>query len=105
MAIAFVVEESAARAPSHLFVVKASFPRYVCEGSITIIVEQNVVAPKTAEEIVPSVVVIVSDANSCLPARACDSGFFCDVCERSVTIVLVEVCRGCLPRRPWFSES
>ncbi len=68
--IAIIIEECAARAPTVLFVVDAGLASDIGERAVAVIVEQNVVTPEAAEEIVPSVVVVISDAHAGLPAGA-----------------------------------
>src|SRR4029077_16472479 len=70
MSIAVVVEECATRAPANLFVVEAGFASHIADGAVSIVVEQDVVAPETAEEVIPAIVVVIADANTRLPACA-----------------------------------
>ena len=70
MAVAIVVEEGAAGAPAHAFVVNAGLASDVGECAVAVVVKQNVVSPEAAEQIVPAVVVVVADANAGLPAGA-----------------------------------
>ena len=91
MAVAIVVQKSAARAPAILVVVNAAFARHVSERSIAIVVKQNVVAPEATKEIVPAVVVVVANANAGLPSGARQSGLFGDVGKRAVAIIFVDL--------------
>ena len=94
VAVAVVVEKRAAGSPADLFVVDTSLARHVGEGSVAVVVKENVVSPEAAEQIVPAIVVVVADANAGLPAGAAEAGFFRDVGECSVAIVFVEVRSG-----------
>ena len=105
MAVAIVVEKSAAGAPAHLFVVDSGFARHVGKCAVAVVVEQNVVSPEAAEEIVPAVVVVVADADAGLPAGARQAGFFGDVGECSVAIIFVELRGRRLSRRPFLVEA
>src|SRR5262249_38801171 len=105
MAITVVIEEGAACAPTVRFVVDASLLRDVGEGAVAVVAEKNVVAPESAEEVVPVVVVVITDADTGLPAAATDAGFFGDVGERSVAIVFVKVRGGSLARGPILAEK
>ena len=89
MSVAIVVEEGAARAPADLFVVDSSFPCDVGKSAVAVVVEEDVVSPEAAEQVVPAIVVVVADADSSLPASASQAGFFGDVGESSVAIILV----------------
>ncbi len=62
-------------------------------------------SPETAEEIVPSVVVVVADADAGLPAGASEAGFLGDVCERSVAIIFVQMRDRSFARRPVGIEA
>ena len=105
MAVAVVVEPGAARSPAILFVVNPGLAGDVGESPIAVVVKQNVVSPEAAEEIVPAVVVVVADADAGLPAGARQAGFFRDVGECAVAIVLVEMRSGCLAGRPVRVEA
>ena len=105
VAVAIVIEERAARAPTMLFVIDAGFARDVGKCAVAVVVKQNVVAPEAAEEIVPAVVVVIADADAGLPAGARQSGSFGDVGERAVAIVLVQMRSGRLSGRPRFAET
>src|SRR5256885_12438191 len=91
MAIAVVVEKSAAGAPADFVVVKTGFFRDVGERAVAVVAEENVVAPESAEQIVPAVVVVVADADAGLPAGATDAGFFGDIGECALAIIFVEM--------------
>ena len=105
MAVAVVVEKGAAGAPAELLVVKAGLASDVGKGSVSVVVEQDVVSPEAAEQVVPAVVVVVADADAGLPAGASQAGFFGDIGERSVAIVLVQMRGRSLARRPVGVEA
>src|SRR5947207_2111785 len=58
-----------------------------------------------SEEIVPAVVVVVADANAGLPAGTGETGFFRNIREGAVAIVLVEMRSGCFARGPVGVEA
>ena len=89
--IAVVVEKSAAGAPVNLFVVETSFASHVGERAIAVVVEQDIMSPETAKQVIPAVVVIVADAHSGLPPGASQAGFLGDIGEGSVTIILEQL--------------
>ncbi len=103
--VAVVIEKSAAGAPANFIVVKACLFRDVGEGAVAVVAKQDVVTPEGAEEIIPAVIVVVTDANACLPPSAPDAGFFRNVGECAITIVLVKMCGGSLPLGPFLAEE
>src|SRR5271157_2549382 len=50
--------------------------------------------PIAAEQVVPTVIVIVAHTDARAPSGAAQAGFFRHVGERAVTVVLKEVLRG-----------
>ena len=62
---------------------------HIGKRAVAVVVEQNVVAPEAAEQIVPAVVVVVAHADAGLPTGARQARFFGDVGKRAVAIVLV----------------
>src|SRR6185437_4212297 len=76
------------------------FVRNVGERAISIVMEKDVAPPESTEQIIPAVIVVVAHANAGLPSGSRDSRLLRDVCEGSIAIVLVKMCRGNLPRRP-----
>ena len=104
MAVAIIVEECAACAPAHMLVIDAGLASDIGEGAVTVVVKKDVVSPETAEEIVPSVIVVVADADARLPAGAREAGLCGDIGKCSVAIVLVQMGSGRLTGRPGFSK-
>src|SRR5262249_35161156 len=103
--IAIVVKPGAARAPANLFVVDTGLAGYICEGSISIVMEEDVVSPEATEEIIPAVVVVVADADASLPSGTGEAGFCGDVGEGPVAIVFEQVGRRCGSGRPVRIEA
>ena len=85
------LDERASRAPPHAFVIHAGLPSHIGECSITVVVKKNVVSPETAEQIIPSIVVVVSHANAGLPACARQSRLRGYVGERAITVVFIQM--------------
>ena len=96
MTVAVVVEERAARSPASFFLVQAGFARGIGECAVSIVMEEDVAPPERAEQVVPSVVVVVAYANAGLPAGAANSGLLSDVSECAVAIVFIQVGGGYL---------
>jgi hypothetical protein len=67
MTIPVIIEKSTARTPTDLFLVKSCFASNIREGSISVVVKQNVMPPERTKQIVPSVIVVVADADTGLP--------------------------------------
>src|SRR5436309_1895960 len=61
---------------------------------------QHTVAPVGDKQIVPAVIVIVSDTDALAPASVRDSGAGGDIGESPIAVVLVESADGRLSRRP-----
>src|SRR5258708_40249132 len=91
MAIAIVIQKCAAGPPAIFFIVHAGVLGYVGKSAVAVIVKQNVVAPETAEEIVPAVIVVIADAHAGLPAGTRESRFVGDVGEAAIGIISVEM--------------
>ena len=105
MAVAVVVKKRAPGAPANLLIVNSGLVGNVGERAVAVVVEQDVVPPEAAEQIIPAVVVVVAHADSSLPAGARQSGFLRDISEGSVAIIFVEMGCRCLALRPVFAES
>jgi len=102
--IAVIVEPGAAGTPANLLIIDTSFASDVGKGAVAVVVEENVVSPETAEQVVPSVVVVIADADAGLPSGACQSGFFGDVGEGAVAVIFVQMGGGRFSRRPMSAE-
>src|SRR5690242_18668867 len=105
MPVAIIVQEGAAGAPANVLVMETRSFRHVRERSVAVVAEEHVVAPEAAEQVIPSVVVVIADAHAGLPAGAANSGFFRDVAECSVAVVLVEMRRRRFPGGPVLAEQ
>jgi len=86
-----VIEECAACAPAALFLRKAGLPGNIGKGSVSVVMKQNVMPPKCAEQIVPSIVVVIANANAGLPAGASQSRLICNIGKCAVAVVLVQM--------------
>src|SRR5215470_5287291 len=85
--------------------VEASLLGDVGKGAVAVVVKQNVVPPEAAEEVVPAIVVVIADAHPSLPAGAGETGFFGDLGESAVAIVLIQMRSGRLARGPMGVEA
>jgi len=64
--------------------------RYVRECPIAIIMVEDVFPIVSQEQIVMSIVVIVTDANAIAPPRVSQAGLLCNISKSSVTIVVIK---------------
>ncbi len=94
MAVAVVIQESAAGTPARLVVREAGGFGDVRESAVTVVSEENILSEVSAKNIVEAVVVVIRDANTIGPANGMQSGLLGHVGKCSVTIVLVEAVRG-----------
>jgi hypothetical protein len=103
VAVAVVIQKSAASTPSNPVIVDAGLASDVSEGSIAVIVKKNVVAPEAAEKIVEAVIVVIADADASLPSGAREPGLSCDVGEGAVAVVFKKLRRRSFALRPLFT--
>ena len=103
--IAVVVEPRAPGTPAYLLIVDSSFAGYIGECAVAVVVKQDIVAPEAAEQIVPAIVVVVAHADACLPSCSGESRLFRNIGKCSIAIILVQVRRRCLCRRPRSIEA
>ena len=73
MAVPVVIEKGTAGAPAILLLVKACLPSDIGKRAVSVVVEENVVAPEAAEQVIPAVVVVVANADAGLPSGASQS--------------------------------
>ena len=91
MAVPVVIEESTACAPANLCLIKAGFVSDIGKRAISVVAEKNVVSPEAAKQIIPSIIVVIANADAGLPTGTPQSRFFGDVGKRAVAVVLVQV--------------
>src|SRR5205823_6152663 len=96
VAVAVVVDESAACVPALAASGHAGFLANVSEGAVPVVVVENIFSEVGDEEIVEPVVVVVADAHALPPAGMYQTGFGGDVGEGAVTIVLEKMRKGFL---------
>ena len=89
--VAIVVDEGAACVPARAFARHAGLLADVGERAVAVVVVQNILAEVGDEQIVPSVVVVVADANALSPAGVRDAGLRGHVGEGAVAIVAEEM--------------
>ena len=89
--VAIVVEERAAGSPARARVRQTRAPRDIFKRAVGAIVVQPVVSEVADEQIVVAVVVVVADARALPPAARRKPRFGCDVFERAVATVAIEM--------------
>ena len=94
MTVPVVIEKRAARAPPPVLLAEASFTRDIGKSSVSVVMEENVVTPERAEQVIPAIVVVVANAHAGLPSGSSKSGLLGDVGESAVAIVLEEMRGG-----------
>ena len=72
-AVSVVVKKRAAGAPANVLLIEPGFLRDICKCAVPIVMEEDVVSPETAEQIVPTIIVVVADADAGLPTRPSQS--------------------------------
>ena len=96
MAVAIVVDESAAGVPALAVAGDAGFFADIGESAVAVVVVENIFAEISHEEIVEAVVVVIADADSLAPAGMQEPGFLGDVGEGAVAIVSEKMIGGLL---------
>ena len=96
VAIAIVIEESAAGVPTQLRLKQPGLGGRVGEGPIAVVVKERVLAVVADEEVVVAIVVVVAHAASLSPAAARQSRLLRDIGEGAIAIVLEEMASGFL---------
>src|SRR5580692_9363885 len=91
MAVAVVVDERAAVAPSFSRACDPSFFADVGEGAVAIVVVQDIFSVVGDVEIFEAVVIVVADTHALSPTGVQKAGFLGDVGKGAVVIVVVEV--------------
>src|SRR4051794_9128303 len=90
MAVAVVVQKTAARAPTIFDACHACAFGDIREGAVSVVAVQDVAAEVGDEEVVVAVVVEVADAAGLAPAGMGQPGFSRDVGEGAVAVVMKE---------------
>ena len=93
-AIAIVIDEGAACVPAGAFACDAGLQADIGEGSVSVVVIEDVLTVISDKEIVPSIVVIVPDANALSPAGVGEPGLGRHIGESAVAIVAEKMRRG-----------
>ena len=89
--VSVVIEECAACTPAALLLRKAGLPGNIGKSSVPVVMKQYVMPPECAKQIVPSIVVVIANANAGLPAGAPESRLICYIGKCAVTVVLVQM--------------
>jgi hypothetical protein len=102
--IPVVVQKTATCAPTDLFLIKSRLVSHIGERAISVVMEKHVMPPEAAEQVIPSIVVVVANAHACLPTGYPQSRFLCDISKGALAVVLVEMRSWRLARRPMCIE-
>src|SRR5258708_15843477 len=98
MTVAVVVDEGASCSPRFAGACYTGLLGDLSEDTVLIVIE-TVLSVVGEVQIVPTVIVVVADADALPPANRGQASFSGDVSERAIVIVVVEVVRGALPGR------
>src|SRR5437762_1182644 len=90
MTVAIKVHETATGAPKSLLAPQSRGLGYVGEGAVAIIAVEEVLPKPRNENVVKAVVIVIANANAASPTNRAQSGFFRDICESAIAIVLVK---------------
>src|SRR5579863_4995842 len=94
MPVPIVVEKGTAGSPAAFLLIQARFLRHIGKGAIAVVMEEYVLAPEGAEEVIPAIVVVVAHANAGLPSASAQARFRGNVGKCAVAIVFIEVRGG-----------
>src|SRR5579872_4656152 len=94
MPIAVVVNKGATCIPTRTFARHACLLAHVGKRSVPVVVIQNIFSEVGHVQVVPSVVVVVTDANALSPAGMRDAGFRGNVGECAVAIIAEKMRSG-----------
>ena len=94
LAIAIVIDKSAARSPQLARAGDSRVLRHLHEGAIALIVIKPVLAVGGDEEVFVTVIVIIANAYALAPGRVREAGMRGDVRESAIVIVMKEVAGG-----------
>src|SRR5205814_10260798 len=64
------------------------------ESSVTIVMQEHVVAPKSNVQVHPPVVVVITRADALAPTGYSDASCLCHICEGHIAIVVIQVAGG-----------
>src|ERR1035441_9805444 len=103
--VAIVIDETAARGPADVVVPEAGFARDIGEGTVAVVVKQDIVSPESDEEIDEAIVVVVAGTDSLSPAGEGDAGLLGDVGEGAVMQIAVEMAGRLLSFRETFEAA
>jgi len=96
--VAVIVDEGAAGAPCFTRACDAGFLADVGEGSVAIVVIEDILAVIRDVQILEAIVVIVADTYALAPAGVREASFLSDIGEGAIVVVAVEmICGSFLP--------
>src|SRR5579872_1394890 len=94
MAVAVIVHKAATCAPSSVRVQQPRGLGDIRKSAVAVVAIKAVLSEIGAENVLESVVVVISDANTVSPAGGMQSGLFSHVGKRSIAVVFVQAVRG-----------
>src|SRR5690242_13131371 len=106
MAIAVIVNESAAGAPALAVSAHTRLVGYIGKRAIAIVVVESVLAEVSDEQVFVAVVVVIANAHALSPARVRQTRFGGDISECAVAVVFEEMAmRLAAPRKSFQSPA
>src|SRR5947207_10743479 len=90
-AVSVIIHEGAARIPAFSIATDASFVGDVSERAVSIVVIKHVLPKIADDEIVPSVVIVVADADTLSPAVVNQTSLRSHIGEGAIAIVLEQM--------------
>jgi len=102
VAVAIVVDESAASVPALARAGDTGFLADVGEGAVAVVVVENIFAEVGDEKIVETVVIVIADAHALSPAGMMQAGFGSDISEGAVAIIFEKMRNRFLASRKTF---
>src|SRR5579864_379180 len=93
MSVTVIVHKRTAGAESHLIVPESGLFGRVSERSVAVVTVKNVLAVRGTENVIKTVVVVVSNAHAAGPPQRVQTSFFCNVGKCAVPIVFIQSIR------------
>ena len=90
MSIAIVVYEGAASSPPLLIVPKPSSLGHIGESPIAVVAVKRVLTEIRTKDIIKTIVIVISDADSTCPSERAQPRFFRDIRKCSIAVVFVQ---------------
>src|ERR1700723_3009061 len=88
--VAVVVQETASRPPARLFVPKTDCLGYIGKRAVSAVAIKMVLTIGGEKDILKSIIVVVANADARRPTNGLHAGFFRNISEGTVAIVLIK---------------